>query len=351
MRMYESIQPLKESFELWLEKPNNSSVLSLKLKSSNLDGAKKEIESLNDKLNDTESLSAMRRIIPKFAEGDNLILKDISESKEYLFTGEWEILREGHTVPQVKSRNGKIYKLKQKLKIMWGGKIVVVFIEDIDSDEGIRITDISNSSKFDYVSPEELDEMADILMKFYESPYNHPDSEDMKSMKDVVADTSDPLSRQTFPSRFAIGDKVKFRIGPNAEVDAYIYATRFEAATVWYDILLDPYVGTPDEGGYTILTNVRSLMIHPNEFQERAQRITESQARSIKMRMYKRIKENSKETLSHVRKYKDHLTDALKMTYENTSTAERISNMIESYIFSVIKNKTPVHEVEKKLKI
>jgi len=124
-------------------------------------------------------------------------------------------------------------------------------------------------------------------VKFYESPYNFPSSEDSKTF-------GDPLSRQTFPSQFAIGDKVKFKIGPTAEVDAYIYAARFEAATVWYDLLFDPYVGTPEEGDYTILTNVRSLMVQPQEFAQRIQRITESQARKIKMKMYeskKKMKE------------------------------------------------------------
>lgn len=127
---------------------------------------------------------------------------------------------------------------------------------------------------------------------FTESPYNFPDQQDFENFvgmsqkpRDIAADGS----RETFPSQFAIGDKVKFRIGPTAEVDAVIYAARFEAATVWYDLIFDPYVGTPEQGGYTILTNVRSLMIHPSEFQERVKRITFKEAKEIKMKVHKKF--------------------------------------------------------------
>lgn len=127
---------------------------------------------------------------------------------------------------------------------------------------------------------------------FLESPYNFPDQQDFENfvgMSKKMRTTAADGSRQTFPSQFAIGDKVKFRIGPTAEVDAVIYAARFEAATVWYDLLFDPYVGTPDEGGYTILTNVRSLMIHPQEFQERVKQITVEKAKGIKMKLQQKL--------------------------------------------------------------
>jgi hypothetical protein len=125
-------------------------------------------------------------------------------------------------------------------------------------------------------------------MKLYESPYNFPSSSDLVDLKDLSTGSKD------LHTHYAIGDKVKFKIGPTAEVDAYIYAVRFEAATVWYDLLFDPYVGTPDEGSYTILTNVRALMVQPHEFEQRIQRITESEAKRIKMKMYeskKKMKE------------------------------------------------------------
>lgn len=127
---------------------------------------------------------------------------------------------------------------------------------------------------------------------FNESPYNFPDKKGLKDVSNnVPVQTPDPFndSNQVFPSRYAIGEKVKFKIGPNAIVDATIYAARFEASTVWYDLIFDPYIGTDAEGGYTILTNVRSLMIHPQEFQERVQRITFQEAREIKMKVYNRF--------------------------------------------------------------
>lgn len=128
-------------------------------------------------------------------------------------------------------------------------------------------------------------------MKFYESPYNFPSKSDLFELKDIVQKSRNPLKR--FVSRFAIGDKVRFKIGKNAEVDAYIYAVRFEGPTVWYDILFDPYVGTPDEGSYTILTNVRSLMIHPAHFAKRV-KISNRLAEDIKMKIYKSILKESK---------------------------------------------------------
>lgn len=126
---------------------------------------------------------------------------------------------------------------------------------------------------------------------FTESPYNFPDQQDYENFVGMSQKPRFPsaISRETFPSQFAIGDKVKFRIGPTAEVDAVIYAARFEAATVWYDLIFDPYVGTPEQGGYTILTNVRSLMIHPSEFQERVKRITFKEAKEIKMKVHKKF--------------------------------------------------------------
>ena len=126
---------------------------------------------------------------------------------------------------------------------------------------------------------------------FTESPYNFPDQQDYENFLGMSQKPRFPsaTSRENFPSQFAIGDKVKFRIGPTAEVDAVIYAARFEAATVWYDLIFDPYVGTPDQGGYTILTNVRSLMIHPSEFQERVKRITFKEAKDIKLKLQQKL--------------------------------------------------------------